>query len=135
MTEYEVRPAPGSAEDAEEHLRSLLRWLKEDESLDHGVRATLSSPTPSSTEDMGTGLDLVALIAGSGLSAASLVFSVLEWQAGRRRAPALIVRRGSVEVHLPVGRSADDEELRRIVTALGEDDRQSQELEGDDGTA
>ncbi|MFE9726097.1 hypothetical protein ACFYQ5_21455 [Streptomyces sp. NPDC005794] len=136
MGEYDVRLAPDSQEDgAEEHLRSLLSWLREDESLDQTVHGSLSGPAPRSAEEMGTGLDLVALTVGSVLSTGSLVFSVLQWQAARRRAPALILRRGSVEVHLPAGRAADAGELRRIVSVLGEDDRQSQGPGGDDGTA
>ncbi|MFJ6854996.1 hypothetical protein ACIQM3_31495 [Streptomyces sp. NPDC091271] len=136
MAEYDVRLAPGGQEDgAEEHLRSLLSWLREDENLDRAVHGSLSGTAARSTEDMGTGLDLVALVAGSALSTGSLVFSVLQWQAARRRAPALVVRRGSVEVHLPAGRTVDAEELRRLVSMLGEDDRQSQEPAGDDGTS
>ncbi len=85
MSEYELRLAPDSGEDAEEELRSLLHWLREDENLGPGVRGTLRSTAPPGAEDMGAGLDLVALIAGSALSSGSLVFSVLEWRAGRRR--------------------------------------------------
>ncbi|MFJ8886021.1 hypothetical protein ACIRJR_21785 [Streptomyces sp. NPDC102402] len=136
MGEYDVRLAPGSQDgDAEEHLRSLLSWLQEDESLDRYVRGSYRSPAPRSAEHMGEGLDLLALVAGSALSTGSLVFSVLQWQASRRRAPTLILRRGAVEVHLPADRATDDEALRRIVSALGEDSRQSQEPGGDDGTA
>ncbi|MER5820582.1 hypothetical protein [Streptomyces californicus] len=135
MSEYELRLAPDSGEDAEEQLRSLLHWLREDENLGPGVRGTLCSTAPPGAEDMGAGLDLVALIAGSALSSGSLVFSVLEWRAGRRRAPALVVRRGRVEVRIPADGAVDAEELRRIVAALGEDDGRTREPEGDDGTA
>ncbi|MEU3716088.1 protein kinase domain-containing protein [Streptomyces californicus] len=61
--------------------------------------------------------------------------AVLEWRAGRRRAPALVVRRGRVDVRIPADGAVDAEELRRIVAALGEDDGRTREPEGDDGTA
>ncbi|MEU6210537.1 hypothetical protein AB0O42_23595 [Streptomyces sp. NPDC089922] len=144
MTEYALRvDAPGGGGDAEDELRSLLRWLNADESLGRGLRGTLAadperpaagtptSGTPSAGTLMGTGLDLVQLVVGSGLSTGSLVFSVLQWQASRRPAPSLTVSRGGYEVRL-TGEAADDPEaLRRIVALL----EPSPEGGDDDGTA
>ncbi|MFI8362817.1 hypothetical protein ACIGD1_21930 [Streptomyces sp. NPDC085612] len=139
MTEYALRvDAPGGGGDAEDELRSLLRWLNADESLGRDLRGTLAadperpaSGTPTSGTLMGTGLDLVQLVVGSGLSTGSLVFSVLQWQASRRPAPSLTVSRGGYEVRL-TGEAADDPEaLRRIVALL----EPSPEGGDDDGTA
>ncbi|OKK15187.1 hypothetical protein AMK16_28540 [Streptomyces sp. CB00455] len=131
MREYELRLDPydqGQGQGPESELRSLLLWLKEDETLRHGARGRIGSqaPPPAGSEggpagdtDMGSpGFDLLQLALGSGLSAGSLVFAVLQWQASRRRAPALIVRRGPYEVRLTGDEAGDPQAVRRIVAAL-----------------
>ncbi|CAM5281291.1 hypothetical protein SCALM49S_09976 [Streptomyces californicus] len=65
MSEYELRLAPDSGEDAEEQLRSLLHWLREDENLGPGRRAAPSAYRPALVEDRGHGPGLVALITGT----------------------------------------------------------------------
>ncbi|MET9960179.1 hypothetical protein ABZ128_14215 [Streptomyces sp. NPDC006326] len=142
MPEYALRVdpvRPGDGPEAE--LRSLLRWLKEDEALGRDVRAVIGSdgPPPPSAPDpappatpMGSpGFDVLQLAVGSGLSAASLVFSVLQWQASRRRAPALTVTRAGYEVRLTGDAAEDPEVLRRIVAAL----EPQQPRDGDDDGA
>ncbi len=95
---------------------------------------------------MGTGLDILQLAIGSGLSAASLVFSVLQWQTSRRRAPAVTLRRGDVEVLLTAEAARDEEAVRGIIDLLDrpappgpahseETPAQSEESGGDDRTA
>ncbi|MBT2481251.1 hypothetical protein [Streptomyces sp. ISL-94] len=138
MRDYELqvdpyRPGLG----AESELRSLLLWLGEDETLRREARGRIrSSAAPPAAEGtpMGSpGFDLLQLAVASGLSTGSLVVSVLQWQASRRRAPALTVRRGPYEVTL-TGEEADDPEtLRRIVAVL---ENGSGDADGDhDGTA
>ncbi|MFC9299126.1 hypothetical protein ACFTWH_31830 [Streptomyces sp. NPDC057011] len=123
MSEYALqvdhhRPGRGS----ETELRSLMLWLSEDESLRRDVRGRIGSGEPATAAGgtpMGTpGFDLLQLAVGSGLSTGSLVFSVLQWQASRRRPPALTVRHGPYEVTLTGDEADDPEALRRIVAAL-----------------
>lgn len=107
--------APG----AEDELRSLLRWLHEDETLD--VHARIMGE-PLSAHHMGSGFDLLQLAVGSGLSTASLVVSVLQWQTSRRGGPAVTLRRGEIEVLLTLDTARDEEALRRIVELLDRED-------------
>ncbi|MBQ0879153.1 MULTISPECIES: effector-associated constant component EACC1 [Streptomyces] len=138
MTDYRVEiSGPLDGTDAEDHLRSLLSWLREDGTPT--LRARAGSSAPLAPGSMGTGLDILQLAIGSGLSAGSLVFSVLQWQASRRRAPAVTLRRGDVEVVLTAEAAADEETVRGIIDLL---DRQvppaparSEESGGDDRTA
>ncbi|MER5931432.1 hypothetical protein [Streptomyces sp. NPDC002054] len=132
MREFELRVDDGAAgpagRPAEDELRSLLRWLNEDDTVRAHTRGRLAGAAELDGMDgrpMGTGLDLLQLAVGSGLSTGSLVFAVLQWQASRRRPPALTVRRGAYEVTLTGAEATDPDALRRIVAAL--------EAEGPDG--
>ncbi|MFE2880347.1 hypothetical protein ACFXG6_18185 [Streptomyces roseus] len=123
MHEYELQVDPERAgQGPESELRSLLLWLKEDESLRRAVRGRIRSGVPAPAAHgtpMGSpGFDLLQLAVGSGLSAASLLFAVLQWQASRRRPPVLTVRRGPYEITLTGEEAGDAEGLRRIVAAL-----------------
>ncbi|MFB6958801.1 hypothetical protein ACFCYB_17645 [Streptomyces sp. NPDC056309] len=104
-----------AADGAEDELRSLLRWFHEDETLE--VRGRVGGAPPASGA-MGTGFDLLQLAVGSGLSTASLVVSVLQWQTSRHRAPTVTLRRGEVEVVLTPQAARDEETLRSLVDLL-----------------
>ncbi|WP_369177075.1 effector-associated constant component EACC1 [Streptomyces mutabilis] len=138
MTDFRIEiSGPPDGTDAEDHLRSLLSWLREDGTPT--LRARAAGSAPAAPGSMGAGLDILQLAIGSGLSAASLVFSVLQWQASRRRAPAVTLRRGDVEVVLTAQAAGDEETVRGIIDLL---DRQvppapahSEESGGDDRTA
>ncbi|GHJ38875.1 hypothetical protein [Streptomyces sp. TS71-3] len=123
MTEIVVRVAgPSPEEDTEDALRSLLLWVRQDENVPAGVRGRIAAGEEPPAGSMGAVLDLVEFAVGSGISAAALVVSVLQWRDGRRRAPAVILRRGEVEVLLPEGLANDTAALTRIVAVLdGED--------------
>jgi hypothetical protein len=118
----EPPPDAGGTPGAEDELRSLLRWLHADETLDVRARVT-GGPTPA--HHMGTGFDVLQLALGSGLSTASLVVSVLQWQTSRRRAPSVTLRRGEVEVLLTAEAARDEETLRRIVAVLDREEAES----------
>ncbi|GGZ94677.1 effector-associated constant component EACC1 [Streptomyces subrutilus] len=128
---------PGAG--AEDELRSLLRWLTADETLAGGLRTRLvhdpdgAPDTDVAAEPMGFGLDLLQLAVGSGLSTGSLVFAVLQWQASRRPAPDLTVRRGDYEVRLTGDAARDPDALARVLAALEPADATG--AGDDDGTA
>ncbi|MFI6701387.1 hypothetical protein ACIBJC_20880 [Streptomyces sp. NPDC050509] len=133
MPAYEVRvTGAADGEGPEAELRSLLRWLTEDETLDRDVRGTVRGREPLAPGHMGTGFDLLQLAVGTAVSTASLVVSVLQWRTSRRHAaPAVVLRRGGAEVELSGEAAADPETLRRVVELL---DR-AEETGGDGGTA
>ncbi|RMI39360.1 effector-associated constant component EACC1 [Streptomyces triticirhizae] len=125
MTEarVEVRLAPredGGREPitVEDELRSLVHWLRADETLAHGLVSRLEAQRPAGEGEMGAALDVVALVLGSGLSAGALAVSVLQWRDTRRTGRPLVVRRGAWEVHVPPGRPADEATLARLVALL-----------------
>ncbi|MFD7134819.1 hypothetical protein [Streptomyces sp. NPDC059894] len=124
----------------EDDLRSLLRWLREDESVDLPVRPGGAAPLPPG--GMGAGFDVLQFAVSGSLSAASLVVSVLQWQTSRRRAPAVTLRRGDVEVLLTARAARDEETVRRLVVLLDGDTApatlpgpRTEGSGGDDGTA
>ncbi|MEV7617864.1 hypothetical protein [Streptomyces sp. NPDC089799] len=121
--ELRLRGARVTEEGAEEDLRSLLAWLTEDEGTGSRIRGRITGDQPLPPGHMGTGaFDLVQLAVGSGLSMASLVFTILQWQAARRRPPEVSVRCGPYEIRLTGSEATDPETLGRIVAALGGDD-------------
>ncbi|NEB13654.1 hypothetical protein G3I32_33260 [Streptomyces coelicoflavus] len=138
MTDFRIEiPGPPDGTDTEDHLRSLLSWLREDGTP--LLQARAGSSKPAAPGSMGAGLDILQLAIGSGLSAGSLVVSVLQWQASRRRAPTVTVRRGDVEVVLTAEAAENEETVRDIIGLL---DRQGptapedgEESGGDDRTA
>ncbi|MET9451041.1 effector-associated constant component EACC1 [Streptomyces cinerochromogenes] len=109
------RSGPGSC-GTEDDLRSLLRWLSADDTVP--VRGRIVSGGPPVPGGMGSGFDLLQLAVSSGLSVGSLVVSVLQWQAARRDAPAVTLRRGDVEVVLSARAARDEETVRGIVDLL-----------------
>ncbi|MGH4030569.1 effector-associated constant component EACC1 [Actinomycetota bacterium Odt1-20B] len=130
MTDVFVELAPtGRGADTEDALRSLLRWLHEDETLDGAVRGRLADRAAPVPGHMGAGgFDILQLALGSGLSTAALVVSVLQWQLARHRAPALVLSRGELQVQVTPEGARDAETLRRVVELL---DQQPAGVAGD----
>ncbi|MEU9168401.1 hypothetical protein AB0D34_11495 [Streptomyces sp. NPDC048420] len=131
----------GDSPQAEDDLRSLRHWLHGDELVDvHARVAATAPPAPGSLG--GTGFDLLQLALGSGLSTASLIVSVLQWQTSRRGAPAVTLRRGGVEILLTKEMARDQDTVRGLVDLLDASAPaaplpapRSEETGGDDGTA
>ncbi|MGC9665685.1 effector-associated constant component EACC1 [Planosporangium sp. 12N6] len=73
-----VRVAGGSVDE----YRSLLSWLRDEpEVRRHGQLTAVAGDTGAG--QMGTALDVLTLVVGSGLSAAQLAFSIIMWRASR----------------------------------------------------
>lgn len=109
------------AADTEDELRSLARWLREDETLDGGLRTEFEAAGPAPDGAMGTGFDVLQLVLGSALSTAALAVSVLQWQLSRRRAPHLVLSRGELRVEISGEAARDEETLRRVLAVLEPD--------------
>jgi len=107
----------GDVPQGEHHLRSLRRWLHDDELVDVRAHAVAAGP-PAPGSMSGSGLDLLQLALGTGLSTASVVVSVLQWQTSRRGSPAVTLRRGGVEIQLTKEMARDEEAVRGLVALL-----------------
>ncbi|MBM9509296.1 effector-associated constant component EACC1 [Actinacidiphila acididurans] len=121
MVEIEVGLAAAVPEDTEDDLRSLLRWLRADESLAGRADGQVRDGAPPRPGQMGTAFDILQLTLGSGLSAASLVVSVLQWRDAHRRPPALVLRRGEATVEVPATGEVDAAALVQAVVLLAEE--------------
>ncbi|SEG73472.1 hypothetical protein SAMN05216223_109118 [Actinacidiphila yanglinensis] len=118
MLEIDVTLAAGRRGSAEDDLRSLLRWLREDENLAGRADGRVRDGTPPQPGRMGTAFDILQLVIGSGLSAAALVVSVLQWRDARHREPAITLRRGGMTVEIPSASEVNAAVLTRAVELL-----------------
>lgn len=83
----ELRLACDSTADGE----SLYRWLQREPAVRaDGRLARATSPDP---DEMGTLLDVITLVLGSGLSAGQLALAIAAWRTSRPRPPALTITR------------------------------------------
>jgi hypothetical protein len=74
-----------SATDAE----SLHRWLRREQAV--RVDGRLAREPAADPEAMGTLLDVLTLVVGSGLSAGQLALAVASWRDSRRPAPGVTI--------------------------------------------
>jgi hypothetical protein len=114
----EVILEAGFPGNAEEDLRSLLRWLRADENVAGRTYGRVGGSTPPQPDTMGTAFDIVQLTLGSGLSAGSLVVSLLQWRDARRHPPGITLRRGGMTVEIPSTADVDAGALIRAVAFL-----------------
>jgi hypothetical protein len=68
---------------------SLFRWLSDEPGARSDGR--LSRAAGTDPEDMGTLVDVLTLIVGSGFSAAQLVLAIRQWRQSRPRPPELVI--------------------------------------------
>jgi hypothetical protein len=74
-----------TTEDAE----SLFRWLSDEPGArSEGRLSRADNPDP---EEMGTLIDVLTLVIGSGFSAAQLALAVIQWRESRPRTPELVI--------------------------------------------
>ncbi len=109
---------PGGGLDREDELRSLRRWLDEDESLDGALHTRLASGTRTRPGEMGTIIDVLSLAIGSGLSSGALAVSLLQWRDARRTRRTVVLRRGEIEIEIPATGPRDDGALARVIAGL-----------------
>lgn len=91
--------ADGSVDES----RSLFNWLRDEPQVRrHGESAVRDSETlrdgEGGTGHMGTTLDVLGLVLGSGLSTAQLVLSIIRWRASSGRPVRVIVEHDGREV-------------------------------------
>ncbi|MER6526940.1 hypothetical protein [Streptomyces sp. NPDC001508] len=101
----------------QDELRSLYRWLREDEEL-RSVRISLSG-TGAAPGEMGSALDLIEVLLDNAWSAASLAVAVVAWRRSRPRAGRATLRIGQTEVEIT---GDDEEQVRRLVALCADAD-------------
>jgi hypothetical protein len=83
-----------AGDSAEDEARSLHDWLLLDRSVRRSVRIEMASSSPPAPGQQGAGvLDLVSLVVGSGINAASLGVSIAAWRTTRPQQPTVTVER------------------------------------------
>ena len=75
--------------DSTTDAESLHRWLRREQAV--RVEGELARGTEPDPEAMGTLLDVLTLIIGSGLSAGQLALAVASWRDARRPAPKVTI--------------------------------------------
>lgn len=111
MSEYHISvggDSPGR------DLRQLAQWLRQDTATRTEATITLQSAKPAEGE-MGTALDVIALVTQSGFSTASLVLTIYAWRRTRPSTPVVTIERNGTRVTVDSG---DPAEVARIAQAL-----------------
>lgn len=107
-----VRVDGGSADES----RSLRAWLRDEP----GVRRYGQPAMPAGDDvpgQMGSGLEVLALVLGSGLSAAQLVLSVIMWRASHGRPIRVIIESDHHRVAIDTDDPDDAESIAAEVEA------------------
>jgi len=104
-----VRVADGSADES----RSLETWLRDEPQ----VRAYGQPETAGdgAAGEMGTGMEVLTLLLGTGLSAAQLVLSIIMWRATRDEPVRVVIVRDDREVAVE---TSDPDDAAAIATRL-----------------
>jgi hypothetical protein len=108
-----VRVADGSADES----RSLATWLRDEPQVRaFGQPETAGNGgTDGGTGEMGTGMEVLTLLLGTGLSAAQLVLSIIMWRATRDEPVRVVIVRDDREVAVE---TSDPDEAAAIATRL-----------------
>jgi hypothetical protein len=87
-----VRVPEGSPDE----IRSLRTWLRDEPAVRAYGQPTVDGP--EAPGGMGTALEVLALVLGSGLSAAQLALSIIMWRASRDRPVRVVIERDDRQV-------------------------------------
>ncbi|MFE8948154.1 hypothetical protein [Streptomyces sp. NPDC007856] len=82
-----------AGDSAEEEVRSLYDWLLLDRKVRREARLEMGSSSAPVPGQQGAALDLISLVLGNGISAASLGVSIASWRATRPKEPTITVER------------------------------------------
>jgi Effector Associated Constant Component 1 len=104
-----VRVADGSVDDT----RSLRTWLRDEPEIRRYGQPAVPADDPPG--QLGSGLEVLALVVGSGLSTAQLVLSIIMWRSSHGRPIRVVIERDDRRV--PVD-TDDPGEAARIAAEL-----------------
>lgn len=104
------------ADAAEQELRSLRDWLRDDDDVRRNAVVTLESGEPQDGA-MGAALDVIKLVLDSGFSLGNLALAYAGWRATRRKHDGfeLVVRNGNTTVTIS---APDAQEAEKQLRAL-----------------
>jgi hypothetical protein len=107
-----VRVADGSADES----RALSTWLRDEPQVRaYGQPQAAADDTPG---EMGTGLEVLTLVLGTGLSAAQLALSIIMWRATRNEPIRVVIERDDRQVTVD---TSDPDDAAAIATRLEAD--------------
>jgi len=104
-----------SSTDAENDLRSLCQWLREDSYIRRHASVDLGAVEPAAGR-MGALFDSIELVLNSGFQMGNLALAWAAWRATRPRAPEVTFERNGMKVTLS---GQDAETAARLLAALG----------------
>jgi hypothetical protein len=102
--------------DSTADAESLHRWLRREQAV--RVDGRLARETGQNPEQMGTLLDVLTLVIGSGLSAGQLALAVASWRNAHRPAPKVIVTHTAADGAVTRIEVADEAGLAVALTEL-----------------
>jgi hypothetical protein len=105
--------------EAEEDLRSLCDWLRNEPDVSHHARIWVASAEPRPGE-MGAPLDAVQLVVDGSFQALSLALAYASWRGTRPGQPEVTIEGHGIKVILD---GADPDTVGKIVRALPWTDR------------
>lgn len=101
--------------DADRELGSLYVWLQEEPEVRRHASVSLMSAEPRPSE-MGTALEVIQLVVGSGFQALNLALAYAGWRATRPSRPQVIIECDGAKITLD---DADPDTIQAIVRAIG----------------
>jgi hypothetical protein len=103
-----------SGRTAEQELRSLCDWLRDEPDVSRHASISLASAEPRPGE-MGVALEVIQLVTDSGFQALNLALAYATWRGTRPSRPQVTIERYGTQVTLD---DADPDTVNKIVRAL-----------------
>jgi hypothetical protein len=106
-----------AGDDSERELRSLFGWLRDEPDLRRSARISVVPGAPD-TASMGSALEAIELVTGSGFQAHNLALAYSTWRANRTNASKVTIEHDGTKIELA---ETDADEVAKIIRLLGSD--------------
>jgi hypothetical protein len=103
-----------SGEDAEQELRSLYSWLRDEPDVRRHAQLSVVAGRPR-PGDMGAALEVIKLVTDSGFQLLNLALAYAAWRGTRTAAPKITIERDNATITLS-DVAADD--VAKIIRSL-----------------
>jgi Effector Associated Constant Component 1 len=107
-----VRVADGSVDES----RSLRNWLRDEPEVRRYGQPEMPPDEDTTGGRMSTGLDVLTIVLGAGLSATQLVASIIMWRAGHSRPIRVIIERDEREIPVDTDDPAEADRIAERIT-------------------